>query len=1429
MLSQPVPLSRSFSRVHFKDRDNQDFSDYFTGPKNLSWSDLESESRCVILAEAGAGKTFEMTARAQHISDRGDFAFFIRIEDIDDDFESAFEVGCSKSFTNWMQDTSRDAWFFLDSVDESRLKQHRDFEKAIRRFGRKIHSQLHRAKIILSSRPHAWRSDTDAELIQQHLPFENKSSEGQNPQNPEKRELHVYRLDQLTISDIRQFAECRSTPDIDRAINEIQRLNLISTAARPFDLEVILNKWKIDQCLGGRLEMLQHNINERLKEIAPNRKPILSREKAREGAQVIAAALVLSGAKGIAVPPAKSSAASETLLDPESILESSWSPEAITELLSRGVFDDVVYGAVRFRHREIRELLAAEWFQHHYENGNSRHFTEGLFIREQYDKKVIPPRMRPVLPWLILFNDDLRKKVLKIDPNIAIEGGDPAHLPISVRVSILNDIVERISKKQNQSIHSNDAILLIAQRDLSERVKELIIEHSENDDVLFFLGRLVWQGEMENCLPLLAEIAANENSGIYPRVVAIRACMQCGDLAMQKKLWQRLNNGEMELQGKIFEELIESTNGNRDNIDLLLVSLTRIEPYREYEHVRAIRLLRKFVDDIVKNNESTVDESLYRLVKGFVLLLSREPHIKRNRCEVSSDYRWLISPALYAVEKLVKIKSSYAISEESLGLMRKAPIAESWCGHDRDECRNQLFELVPAWYELNDALFWYDVTETRNQIISESKDKLTGVSRLDIYKHYWKFEIDRFQDILKFIEIKEGIDDKLIAQSLAVQLLSESRCSSDRKSLEIISNQFSELSERLTLLLNPVKSEEIIKYEEEHARWNAEYERSQREDAEKRSQWIERLKSDPNLLLRPPTVKPGEITNYQHALMGEIQNTSPSDSKRSCSEWRSLIPEFGIDVANAYKRAAIEHWKHYNPPLRSEGCDPQKIPYALCFSLSGIEIESAEQPDFFLNLSNDEVKRALRYVTWELNGFPKWFEAIHAAHPELTLNAILVELEWDILNTPTGVRSHYILHDIAYHAPWLHSKLTAPIIEILRKNEIRNLDVLQYCIDILGRGGIESGVVGDLAVLKIDCRSADEPQAFWHSLLVSTDPVKGISATKKWIDSLPETERQEQAQQLIVNLMGGRTSGPSSYWEDYKKAPYLQELYLFACQYIRVEDDLDRSSGGVYSPGLRDHAQDARNRLLSILQTIPGKETFIALHELANQHPEPVYREWMLELAYNRAVQDADLDSWSAEQIRDYDEAQTLVPLTHRQLYDVALSRLVDFKSWIERGNDSPYATLQKIKDETEMRNFVAGWFNQHASTRYKCAQEYEFPNGQRPDILFQSNYVNCPVPVELKLLDNGWSGPDLCKSLENQLVRDYLREAPKGCGIMLLMWRGEAAKKTWDIDGKMATLQALGDALEKYWMSISNNYPNIGSIKVVVIDLTVREHKANT
>ncbi len=81
-------------------------------------------------------------------------------------------------------------------------------------------------------------------------------------------------------------------------------------------------------------------------------------------------------------------------------------------------------------------------------------------------------------------------------------------------------------------------------------------------------------------------------------------------------------------------------------------------------------------------------------------------------------------------------------------------------------------------------------------------------------------------------------------------------------------------------------------------------------------------------------------------------------------------------------------------------------------------------------------------------------------------------------------------------------------------------------------------------------------------------------------------------------------------------------------------------------------------------------------------------------------------------------------------------------------------------------------------------------------------------MPIELKVLNKGWSGPKLCERLRNQLVGDYLREETAGCGVMLLIWQGQSKKARWQINGRRVVLEDLEEALETYWGSIANNFP---------------------
>ena len=87
------------------------------------------------------------------------------------------------------------------------------------------------------------------------------------------------------------------------------------------------------------------------------------------------------------------------------------------------------------------------------------------------------------------------------------------------------------------SIMDNSAIERIATPDLTSDALALLDIYGANDDVVFFLGRLVWQGEMVDCAPALAKIASDQSRGRYARIASIRGVMAVGDAEQKDGVW----------------------------------------------------------------------------------------------------------------------------------------------------------------------------------------------------------------------------------------------------------------------------------------------------------------------------------------------------------------------------------------------------------------------------------------------------------------------------------------------------------------------------------------------------------------------------------------------------------------------------------------------------------------------------------------------------------------------------------------------------------------------------------------------------------------------------------------------------------------------------------------------------------------------------
>lgn len=446
MTEKVVELIRRFEPMSSRSSEWDSFMAGSGRPQR--WHEIEDEHRVLIIADPGAGKTFEAKTRARKMRDRGKKAFFIRIEKVHTGFDQAFEIGTTEEFAAWLVSTE-EAWFFLDSVDEAQLETPRALENAVRVFGTRIHGALERTHIFITSREDAWRALPDQTLIEQHLPYGEPEPDEEKNITTNKLDpmLKLFRLAGLTADEISLFAGHYGIGDVRDFIDAIRRSNLLTLAERPFDLKALIRVWMADHKLGSRFDVLQRMIGLQLEPISVLGAPVrIDSAKARNGVRVLAGAVVLTGKAVICLP---GGVHSPDRVDPRVLLPG-WNEAEIDALLRTGLFDDIVYTSVRFRHREIRELLSAEWANDLLGRKEGRAPVERLFFRDSYGEQIIVPRTRPTLTWLILLDEAVRKKALALAPEIASEGGDPSLLPLDVRRSMLREIVERIVKERGE-------------------------------------------------------------------------------------------------------------------------------------------------------------------------------------------------------------------------------------------------------------------------------------------------------------------------------------------------------------------------------------------------------------------------------------------------------------------------------------------------------------------------------------------------------------------------------------------------------------------------------------------------------------------------------------------------------------------------------------------------------------------------------------------------------------------------------------------------------------------------------------------------------------------------------------------------------------------------------------------------------------------
>lgn len=1427
-----IELNRTFHELTSNyENDDADIRQVLGLGGRLSWQNLVEDYRLIILSEAGSGKTAEIRNIAHDLKSQGKDAFFLRLEHISNDFEDAFEIGTYNEFESWLT-SGREGWLLLDSVDEARLRSPGDFELAIRKLSRRILNAKDRTHIVITSRTTAWRPKTDLAHCSTHLPFalaktkqdgqEDNDTEGElttatqaETKGSQKSVFKIVALDDLTSEQIAMFAMARGIKDSTAFLNAIERADAWSFTSRPQDLEELTEFWNDKGKIGTRLEIMRNSISRRLTERDQRRgdsKP-LSAKRTLEGARLLAATTTLSHNQTIRIPDG---AANLKGISIQSVLPD-WDDKDQATLISRPIFDEAIYGTVRFHHRSVREYLTAEWFAELLERSVSRRKIERLFFRNQYGLDIVSPTLRPILPWLAILDEKIRERVHKIAPEIIFEGGDPSMLPLDVRRNILHEVCEQMAEGDpSQSVKDYSAVQRFSNHDLVGDVRILLKKYSGNEDLTSFLLRMVWLGKLGEALPEVMTVALNPSAGRYPRTSAFRAINAIASNKELELVRQSFLAEVAELKREWLAELVSGVIPTEHSVVWLMACLEKSNPKEQYTVDYLVDSVNEFVD-------AAEIELLTQIITGLNKLLNTPPVIERRHCEVSERFQWLLEPASKAVKRLILIRDHEALKKDSLDILHKLPVGHAYGVSSLSKLKDEFSNLVPEWQELSRKLFWFEVQRSREAQNRKRGERLTNYWHASIFGSFWQFDESDFDYICDEIISQPFLDDKMVALSVAFNIYRNAkrpRAWRERLKKLVVNND--ELSKRLSSYLKPpAQSPDERRWKQQDAKWKRQKNARQKKQEKYHADWKKIFSERLDEARAAVTNNPGIITNPLHYLHEQARDRSSTTGRWTEYNWKTLITEYGEEVAHFYRDSTVSFWRHYIPKLRSEGAPINKTSYGVIIGLTGIEIEAIETEDWPKNMSNGDVELACKYASFELNGFPTWFPKLFEMHRRIVSDFLMQEVQYELSIESPDKETHYVIDDLGWSGQWAWDHL-APRIHDIIKREPANLSNLDTFLKIIQGSNFSDELIKKLACRKCRTLKSLDHLARWYALWVDLAPEDGIAALNERLGAIDSSEDQTKfAMSFITNLLGGRRGDGLTARQVINTPQHLKSLYLIMQKYIRHEDDIDRAGKGVYSPGLRDDAQDARNRLFSLLNQIPGKESYLALTAIAEANPA---RPWIMYHAKTKAEQDGDNEPWLPAQVRDYYEKFEITPKNHRELAELAVLRFLDLKDDLEQGDSSIADILKTVTLETDMRKFIGRELREKAFGRYSIPQEEELADAKRPDLRFHGVEFDGPVPVELKLADN-WSGPHLFERLENQLCRDYLRDNRSSQGVFVLVHRGE--KNNWDDPntGNRVDFNELMFALEEYWSQISPKFPNVDKIAVIGIDLLKRSN----
>ncbi len=1388
MRPEYVELTRRFlSFGETADSDEAAWLSYFrseyTDRRSNDWETLLApDSRCVVvLGEAGSGKSWEFTARAEILNRRDATAFFLTIDDlVDREIENCLNSNDGTRFKDWLSRSDR-AVFFLDAVDDARLRDPHALRKALRALHRGLGQAFPRACIVLSCRVSDWQPTADLELLSGYFGTPEKEDENHFPLREPKKSVpfRIVQLAPLDRGQVRILANARGVDPVDEFLFEIDQADAWVFAGRPRDVEDLIGSWKEQRKLGTLTELIEQNLTRKLRETRISDDPLES-VKARHAAERLAAAGVLCRKNTFLLPDQSiSSDLSVSSVDPAAILPDFQAAEQ-SALLARPIFDEATYGRIRFHHRTVKEYLAARWLRRLLDQG-CRSEIDDLLFHKRHAREFVAPSLVPIAAWLASFDPDVRQRLVEVEPLALVQYGDPENIDPMNRASMLGKMVTAYSQHSPVWLDAS-ALRRFTHQCFAPKIKTLLRSQGLSQNSKYFLLLLIWHGCILACADDAFRIATDPGEELEIRSLAVRAVGATADETILKALGEyalKCSDLPRSLAGGLFDALYPRVFGVNELIEL--IKLVHGGDGRPSDAPTFS------LTQIFKDAKRIPSADLTRLLTELFALVTQPPLIAQSGIDFASQrYAWLLEPL-----KAVLIRTA----QEARQVAQSAPMCRTY----RKELR--LLALCHQ-YGIN---FVYDLDEVDRVLAKQPElrramfwDRVAEEDAGPAPRYFFP-EVPRLTSVDFEWLLKDSQDPRLspehrrvafTAAILAWSWKPEDTERTQHEMLQAVATSEPSLAEHLARAEN-----ERREFRERESR-----EKTKRENAkqEQKTQNVEYLRTQFNDL---------RSGKHQNALfqLTDLARQKSGDHNFSKADWRTISTELDDDIAHAARDGAIAFWRTWRPPLPHEG-PPNQTPGQVGIGLAGIAWE-CERGFKLTDLSDIQAEHALRYALFEYNGFPNWLAQLANTHPFIVRQVMAQALAAEF-----DGYSGMALQNLSYADASLQRLLASTLEGLLRDREPKNLQSLRYVHSILASAERASGIV-EIAKARVPTLLNDRPrQMEWITSWFQADPNDALD----FIDGLNPKESHSVIAELASQLGAHRLLPKRSSARDaFLKPSVLKHLIPLVFQQVPAATVADFDpAGGAVAVG-RPDARFFRESILQQLASMPGDEPYRTLVEIADTPGLEGERTKLLEAAERQASNDCE-PTFKPEEVYRWERDCLEEPKTSDDLFRGALRRLEVLKRDVEHGDFSERGLFHAKIDETLLQKYVANRLKIAARGQYSVHREEEVDLKNRTDIRMW-HPKELVTTIEVKCA-NKWTYHQLRDSLEGQVVGKYLRDQNSRHGVLLLGNMG--GKDFWiGPDGNKLAFEELTIRLNKEAEEIASSNPRVSILTVVGLD----------